>query len=224
MPSDPSQLPSSPAPILGPAAGCIANGQEWGTVNGQVVCVSPGPTTKTTQTSTASQQVTRPDGSTGTVNTTTTSVCTGAGACTSTTTTTVAGGGKTGTDPNGTTTTTTNGDKNGVCKEDPKAAGCGDVPKFVLPKPGKFNSKQTDIEAAQQQLTNQVNTIKGQIASMFGSLSTGGGGLACGQGVQIPQLGINFNLCFSPYEQKLGPIQAAVMFIATLAALFIIFA
>lgn len=210
--------PESPKVTDQTANDCIKQGMAWGTANGQTICVAPE---TTQQKNTTTQTTTRPDGTTGTQTTTTVTTCTGAGSCTTTTNSTVSGGGASGTQPNGTTTTTTEGDEAGACAINPGNPIC--QPGFKKPGKGKFDSKESDITQAKQALTDKVNEVKAQITGMFGALSTGSGGLSCDQGVSLASLGIDFRLCFASQESNLSPIPVAVMVIAALISLFIIF-
>lgn len=213
---DDDPKPAEPLPKDSPEADCINQGKAYGQVNGKTVCVQPD---QVKTKNTTEQTVTRPDGTTGKETTTTTTVCSGAGSCTTTTITSVSGGGSSGEKPDGETTTTTTGD--GACKANPDSPAC--KPGFTKPTKGEFPGKQSDIEEAEQALSAKVNQIKAQIAAMFGTVQTGSGGLPCDGGVPIHALGINFNLCFATQEGNLQPLQIAILVIAALASLVIIF-
>lgn len=208
--------PAEPMPKTSKEYDCVSQGKGFGVSNGQTVCVEPDTTKSKNKTE---QTVTRPDGSTSKETTNTTTVCSGAGSCTTTTVTTVSGGGSTGEKPDGTTTSTTTGD--GACKANPDSPAC--KPGFTKPTKGKFPGKESDIEDAEQALTAKVNQIKAQIAGLFQTMQTGSGGLPCDGGVPVRALGINFNLCFATQEGNLQPLQIAILVIAALASLVIIF-
>ncbi|MBW7902270.1 MAG: hypothetical protein H3C26_12365 [Rhodocyclaceae bacterium] len=213
---DDDPKPAEPLPKDSPESDCVSQGKAYGQVNGKTVCVQPDQVSTKNKTE---QTVTRPDGTTGKETTNTTTVCSGAGSCTTTTVTTVSGGGSTGEKPDGETTTTTTG--NGACKANPDSPAC--KPGFTKPTKGEFPGKESDIEDAEQALTAKVNQIKTQIAGLFQTMQTGSGGLPCDGGVPVRALGINFNLCFATQEGNLQPLQIAILVIAALASLVIIF-
>lgn len=214
----PPPPPAEPLSKDSPEYDCASKGMASGTVNGQTVCV---PASETKSTNNTEQKITRPDGSVGKETTETTTRCSGSD-CVTTSTTTISGGGSTGTKEDGTTVTETSG--KGACEENPSAPQCKpDEPEFDRPGTGSFEGKGDEVAAAQQAVAAKIEQIKNQVASMFGALGTGGGGLSCDSGVPINALGTNFNLCFASQEGNLHPLQVAVLVIAALAALLIIF-
>lgn len=125
---------SSGTPPEDPKTKCVQQGMAFGTVNGQVVCVSPD-SSSSSSTNTKTPDPSKPDAGTGsTTNTTTNTTCTN-GSCTTTTTITNTSGGTGagGTGPGSTSTTDKTEEKK------PQAEYCQDNPNSPFCQKGSFS-------------------------------------------------------------------------------------
>lgn len=213
-----------------PTAGtCASKGQCPAYVNNVTVCVACNPGTTTKFPGSSSTQTKTPDPSTGQVASTTTTnkntTCVD-GVCTTTTTitTTSGGSGAGGTGAGSTSQTNTQQnqqDQATFCEENPNSSMCSKDPTFKGPGAGSFTSKSTEIQDAERALSQKIDQIKAESSAIFGKLSTGAGGLPCDAGITV--LGQQFRLCFSDFERSLSVVGSALLLIASLIALVIIF-
>lgn len=195
--------------------------------SGRVMCL-PGGTagTETPKTGTKTTTKTNADGSKTVTETTTT--CAGAGSCSSTTTTTtINNDGSSSSDKSVTDSTSKNGGSTGsaggggipepgICEKEPELSICkkGDVSS----DPGKFDTSTYDseLQQANQKLTDAINTIKASIQSKFTTITGAGSSLPCPPPVSV--FNRSFSVCLTPYSDKLSIVGDAVYFIAVFLA------
>lgn len=192
--------------------------------SGAVTCTAPTPSNPTTKEGFQEKKTRNPDNSTTNEEKRVSEKCTGA-SCERTVSTTVGGTNADGTPKTPSTTTTTTGG-NGKGDGEDAGAFCTENPTNVLCKKqkaketGKYGSRDSDIENAKNNLRSEFNNIKTQLNAMFSNLGAGGGSLPCPPGVTV--LGKTITICADPYENKLGGIGAALVFMAAAMSAFII--
>lgn len=205
---------------------CLAQGKGYVTSSAGAVTCQPSNVVPVDKTVTAT---TKNVSSTGAVSSTTDSTTCSGGNCTTTRTTTDSTGtsSSTTTGPAGTTGGSSGGsdtadkaakDSSGLCADSPDLSIC----KTGVPKEsGKFDDRSADIVAAKSALLVEWQSVKTQVATMFGTFGGGSGSLPCPEGVHV--LSGEFKICTSQYVSALAPIGAAIMFLAAVGSAFIIF-
>lgn len=143
-------------------------------------------------------------------------------------TTTNSSGATTGTTSGGSTGTGTggggggtggDGDGLGECALEPNTPMCRKA--AALTEKGKFDNQDPKLLEAKQALTNYFEQVKSEAATLFTPLSGGGGSLPCPAPIVV--LGKSVQFCVSNYSNQVSPLGAAVMLMAALGALFIVF-